>query len=217
MECIQWVAWRTSSVWLSWCLHAFGRSKSSDARPWANKRTEFWQHVSRQTLWDFLIFIYQEGQCTRKELWLHGMLVDGKNIDISIQTSLESPQFKLAWNEGKWYKLYAGACILCIPAFTTITTNISQNGAEAAGVFLVYMLGLTTSRDGFWVIEILPWQDSDKAKSSTAYNLAFTGPSDIHCLNVPSAFLHWSLFFAAQLRKLFAPYDVRKCKYHFKR
>ena len=62
------------------------------------------------------------------------MLVDGKNIDISIQTSLESPQFKLAWNEGKWYKLYAGACILCIPAFTTITTNISQDWAEAAGV-----------------------------------------------------------------------------------
>ena len=81
-----------------------------------------------------LHILYQEGQCTRKELWLHGMLVDGKNIDISIQTSLESPQFKLAWNEGKWYKLYAGACILCIPAFTTITTNISQNGAEAAGV-----------------------------------------------------------------------------------
>ena len=45
MECIQSVAWRTSSVWtfvsLSWCLHAFGWSKSSDAMPWAKESTEF--------------------------------------------------------------------------------------------------------------------------------------------------------------------------------
>ena len=45
MECIQWVAWRTSSVWtfvsLSWCLYAFGQSKSSDAMPWAKVSTEF--------------------------------------------------------------------------------------------------------------------------------------------------------------------------------
>ena len=45
MEGIQWVARRSSSVWtyvsLSWCLHAFGQSKSSDAMPWAKVSTEF--------------------------------------------------------------------------------------------------------------------------------------------------------------------------------
>ena len=47
MACIQWVAWRTSSVWtcvsLSWCLNAFGRSKSksSDAMPRAKESTGF--------------------------------------------------------------------------------------------------------------------------------------------------------------------------------
>ena len=44
MEGIQWVAWRTC-VWtyvsLSWCLHAFGQSKSSDAMPWAKVSAEF--------------------------------------------------------------------------------------------------------------------------------------------------------------------------------
>ena len=43
MECIQWFAWRKSSLWrfvsLSWCLHAFGRSKSSDAMPRAKEST----------------------------------------------------------------------------------------------------------------------------------------------------------------------------------
>ena len=63
------------------------------------------------------------------------MLVDGKTIDVSRQTFLESPQFKHGrrGNEWKRYELYAGACILYIQAFTPITTNISQNGGEVAG------------------------------------------------------------------------------------
>ena len=60
-------------------------------------------------------------------------------------------------------ELYAGACILYIQA--------------SGRLFLVYVLGLTTSRDRFWVI--LLWQDSERAKSFAAYALAFTGTSDI--------------------------------------
>ena len=57
-------------------------------------------------------------------------------------------------------------------------TNISHLKRGRSGrLFLVYVLGLTTSRDRFWVI--LLWQDSERAKSFAAYALAFTGTSDI--------------------------------------
>ena len=54
--------------------------------------------------------------------------------------------------------------------------HLTKRG-RSGRLFLVYRLGLTTSVDGFWVI--LPWQDSERAKSFAACALAFTGPSNI--------------------------------------
>ena len=93
-----------------------------------------WQPVSMQTLlWDFLIFIYQEGRCTKKELCLHRTLVDGKTIDISIQTLLESPQLKHGRKGNDMNCMLVLVFYMPIQAFTSITTNTSQNGGEVAG------------------------------------------------------------------------------------
>ena len=238
------------------------------------------------------LHLYQEGQCTRKELWLHRTLVDGKNIDVSIQTLLESPQFKhgrrgndmnwecskrsnnslchmgclrgtlthclrnpgnpscglrrghdircygealrgltptwilltptstwqgfyIVWWLGFWNVLN---CMLVfvfymsVQAFTLVTSSISEWGRRGR-LFLVSMLGLTTSRDGFWVI--LPWHNAAEQSLAAAYALAFTGKSNSKSLNVPYEFLHWR-FSPLLNRKLFAPYHVRKCEYNFK-
>ena len=192
MECIQWVAW-TSSVWtfvsLSWCLRAFGRSKSSDAMPRAKESTEFDSTFQgKHSFWDFLIFIYQEGQCTRKELWLHRILVDGSNIDVSIQTLLESPQFRHGRRGNDMNCMLVLVFYTSIQAFTLITTNVSK-WERSGRLFLVSMLGLTTSINGLWVIFTLA--RCGRTNSFAAYVLAFTQKSSIKCINVPYKFLHW--------------------------
>ena len=75
-----------------------------------------------------------------------------------------------------------------IQAFTLITTNVSK-WERSGRLFLVLMLGLTTSMDGFWVIFTLA--RCGRTNSFAAYVLAFTGKSNIKCLNVPYKFLHW--------------------------
>ena len=75
-----------------------------------------------------------------------------------------------------------------IQAFTLITTNVSK-WERSGRLFLVSMLGLTTSMDGFWVIFTLA--RCGRTNSFAAYVLAFTGKSNIKCLNVPYKFLHW--------------------------
>ena len=110
MECIQWVAWRTSSVSLSWCLLAFGRSKSPDAMPWAKESTEFDSPFQGEHC--FETSIYQEGQRTKEG----AVAASNARWWKDRQALLESPQFKhgRGGNEWKRYELYAGACILYI-------------------------------------------------------------------------------------------------------
>ena len=58
-------------------------------------------------------------------------------------------------------QLYAGACILysiCLFKRSLLSRPTSQNGGRRGRLFLVSMLGLTTSRDGFCVI--LPWHNA---------------------------------------------------------
>ena len=126
-----------------------------------------------------------------------------------IHTNLAGISSVWAWKEVKWYDMNCMLVLVfytSIQAFTLIRPDVSKRG-RSGRLFLVYMLGigLTTSGDGFWVIS--HWQDSDKAKSFGAYVLVVTGPSNIKCRNVKLEFL-----VAAQLRKLFAPYHVRKRK-----
>ena len=208
MECIQWVAWRTSSVWtsasLSWCLHAFGRSKSSDAMPRAKESTEFDSPFQGKHSFE-----------TSSSAYAKKVSVPGRScgcIEFSLMERRSTYPYKPCWNllslgmEGGEMIWIVCWCLYSIRLFkpSLLSGPTSQNGGR---LFLVYMLGigLTTSGDGFWVI--WHWQDSDKAKSFGAYVLVVTGPSNIKCRNVKLEF-----FVAAQLRKLFAPYHVRKCK-----
>ena len=103
MECIQWVAWRTSSFWtfvsLSWCLHAFGRSKSSDATQRAEESTEF-----DSTLQGKHSFETSSSSYTKK------VSVPGRSCwwkeHRRIHTNLAGIPSVWAWKDGKWYELW---------------------------------------------------------------------------------------------------------------
>ena len=165
MECIQWVAWRTSSLWrfvsLSWCLHAFGRSKSSDAMPRAKESAEF-----DSTFQSKHSFETSSSSYTKK------FSVPGRScgcIELSLMERTSTYPYKPWWNPLSLSMFKHGRrgndtnCVLVlvfytsIQAFTLITTNVSRWG-RSGRLFLVSVLGLTTSRDGFWVI--LPWHDA---------------------------------------------------------
>ena len=65
-------------------------------------------------------------------------MADGKTTDVSIQTLLESPQFKYGrrGNDLKGSEGYAVACILFKPSLLSRPT--SQNGGEVAGFSCVH-------------------------------------------------------------------------------
>ena len=156
MECIQWVAWRTSSVWtfvsLSWCLHAFG-SKSSDAMPWAKESTEFdspfqGEKVSVARSGWIECLMERPSTYPDKPCWnpfrssMEGVEMHGNDKDMNCMLVLA----------------------FCI--YSSLHSHHRQHltkRGRSGRLFLVYMLGLTTSGDGFWVI--LPWQDRERAKS----------------------------------------------------
>ena len=141
MECIHWVVWRTSSVStcvsLSWCLHPFERSKSSDAMPRAKESTEFDSPFQGEHSFETSSSSYTK------------VSVPGRScgcIELSLTRTSTYP-YKPCWNP-------LSLSIEGIQAFTLIMPNVSKRGRS--GRLLVYMLGLTTSGDRFWVI--LPWQ-----------------------------------------------------------
>ena len=69
-----------------------------------------------------------------------------------------------------------------IQAFTLIATNVSRGG-RSGRLFLVSVFGLTTSTDGS--VSHFTLARCCRTNSFAAYVLAFTGKSNIKCLNVP--------------------------------
>ena len=170
MECIQWVAW-TFSVWTfvspSWCLHAFGRSKSSDAMPRAKESMEF-----DSTFQGTHSFETSPSSYTKK------VSVPGRSLAASNSRC-----------EGKWYELYAGACILY--GYSSLHSFHDQRlkmGAKWSA-----FLGVNAWSDNIegWILSHFTLARCGRTNSCAAYVLAFTGKSNIKCLNVPYKFLHW--------------------------
>ena len=77
----------------------------------------------------------------------------------------ESPQFKHGRMGNDMNCMLVLVFYTSIQAFTLITTKVSSWGPSGRR-FLVSVLGLTTSRDGFWVI--LPWHDAAEQTLSLA-------------------------------------------------
>ena len=156
MECIQWVAWRTSSVWtfvsLSWCLHAFG-SKSSDAMPWAKESTEFDSPFQGEK-----VSVARSG-------WIECLMerpstYPAKPCWNPLSLSMEGGEMN--GNDNDMNCMLVLAFCIYSSLHSHHRQHLTKRG-RSGRLFLVYMLGLTTSGDGFWVI--LPWQYRERAKS----------------------------------------------------
>ena len=138
MECIHWVAWRTSSgsfVWtcvsLSWYLHTFGRSKSSDVIPRAKESTQFDSPFQGKQSFETSSSSYTKKVSAPRR--------SGCCMERSLMERPSTYPYKSCWNPlrlsmagGKM--IWRVCCCLCsIQAFAPITTNTSQTGGEVAG------------------------------------------------------------------------------------
>ena len=135
------------------------------------------------------------GCCLRKHTntdvhkgMLHQTLVAGKNIDVSIQTLLESPQFRHGRRGNDMNCMPVLVFYTSIQAFTLITTNVSKWGAKWPA-----FLGANAWSDNIegWILSHFTLARCVRTNSCAAYVLAFTGKSNIKCINVPYKFLHW--------------------------
>ncbi len=91
--------------------------------------------------------------------------------------------------------------LACRAQYSYHDQRITKRG-WSGWLFLVHMLGLTTSRDGFCILylgkiyiatepETFKREQYYEIFRGLRYILAFGWPSDIKCCNVPHEFLHW--------------------------
>ena len=187
MECIQWVAWRTSSLWkfvsLSWCFHAFGRSKSSDAMPRAQESTEF-----DSTFQGKLSFETSSSWYTKK------VSVPGRScgcIELSLMERTSMYPYKPCWNplslsmEGGEMRWIVCWCLYSIRLFkhSLLSRPTSQEGGEVAG--FSWCQCLVWQHRGMDSVSHFTLARCCRTNSFAAYVLAFTRKSNIKCLNVP--------------------------------
>ena len=126
-------------------------------------------------------------------------------IELSLMERTSTHPYKAFWNplslsmEGEEMIWIVCWCLYSMHLFkpSLLSRPTSQKGGELAGFSSDNIEG--------WILSHFTLAQCDRTNSFAAYALAFTGKSNIKCLNVPLIILTLEVFVAAQLRKLFAP------------